>query len=130
MSASLHRVLVHGADIIKALPLPPGVMSEEGAEARNKFYKRDRLKHARKISREANLHDLMCRQLISSDPIITQVDIERRLKSRKNFKLPIEVEEMLVNKDNENFNIEETTFDEFMNTLEDIELISEHDNNE
>jgi putative intracellular protease/amidase len=34
---SLHRVLVHGKEIVEATPLPIGMTSEEGAESNTKF---------------------------------------------------------------------------------------------
>lgn len=95
MPASLHRILIHAADIALNSPLPLGMMSEEAAEARNKYYKSDRINHARKNSRENNMSDLFTRQLISSDPIISAHDIERRLKSLKKKILPGEVRELL-----------------------------------
>jgi hypothetical protein len=39
MPASVHKILLHGADVIKHCLLPIGELSEEASEARNKQYK-------------------------------------------------------------------------------------------
>ena len=59
MPASLHKVLIHGADVTKSLLLPVGMMSEEAQEARNKDVRAYRLHHARKDSREHTMADQM-----------------------------------------------------------------------
>ena len=59
--------------MIKASPLPIGILSEDAQEARNKdfrFYRRER---ARINSREATNEDILHMMLISSDPIITSL---------------------------------------------------------
>lgn len=94
MSATLHKLLAHGAEIIDSLPLSLGMMTEEGAEARNKYYRRYREFHARKTSRQANMRDIFVRSLISSDPKIATRLIEKQRKVSKN--LPEEVREFLL----------------------------------
>lgn len=96
MPSSLHRVLIHGADIVASSTLPLGLLSEEAAEARNKLYKSDRLNHSRKTSRENNMYDMMARSLISSDPILSDFDIKRRMKSLKKKDLPLAVQKLLL----------------------------------
>lgn len=49
MPSSVHKILIHGADIIKYASLPIGMMSEEALEARNKDLRKYRLHHTRKI---------------------------------------------------------------------------------
>lgn len=68
MTVTLHKILVHGAKIIDSLSLPVGMLSEQAAESRNKFWRFDREHHTRKISREATMSDLFHRALVSSDP--------------------------------------------------------------
>lgn len=51
MPSSVHRVLIHGADIIKAAIVPVGSLSEEPQECRNKDIKNYREHRARKCSR-------------------------------------------------------------------------------
>ena len=46
MPASVHKVLVHRAAVVKVLPLPLGLLSEEAQEARNKDVRSYCLHHA------------------------------------------------------------------------------------
>lgn len=62
------------------LPLPAGFMSEQGAEARNKYYRNDRLRHSRKNSRIANMEDVFFRAMDSSDPLVNS---KKTMKSEK-----------------------------------------------
>jgi len=73
MPASVHKILVHGADIIKKAPLPIGMYSEEALESRNKDFRKYRESYSRKFSREKTLNDVFCRLLISSDPYISSL---------------------------------------------------------
>lgn len=52
MSVTMHKILMHGWQIIGASPLPIGMLSEQAGESRNKFWRYDREHHTRKISRE------------------------------------------------------------------------------
>lgn len=68
MPASVHEILVHGADIVHGTILSIGKLSEETQESRNKdlMYFRKRL--YRKTSRSSkNIFNLL---LVSWDPII------------------------------------------------------------
>lgn len=71
MSASVHKLLIHGADIIKSLKLPVGQLSEDVIEAGHKSYKNLRQYHSRKTSRINTNIDILNWMLISSDPVIT-----------------------------------------------------------
>ena len=51
MPPAVHRVLIHGAEIIRAAKVPIGVLSEEPQESRNKDIKNYREMRARKCSR-------------------------------------------------------------------------------
>lgn len=73
LPASIHKILIHGAQVIDAAILPIGQLSEEAQEARNKDLKYYREKHTRKMSREATMTDLLNALLVSSDPIITSM---------------------------------------------------------
>lgn len=55
MPASVHRILLHGSDIIRASILPIGTLSEEAQECRNKDLKKFREHRARKCSRYLQL---------------------------------------------------------------------------
>lgn len=70
MPVTVHKILVHSAEIIKSCILPIGMMSEEAQEARNKDARRFRENHTRKISRITTNKDLLSMFLLSSDPFI------------------------------------------------------------
>lgn len=99
MPASIHKVLVHGADVIRYAILPIGnlifyllkiifiiisyiklcfviilgQLSEEAQESRNKDYKRIREHHTQKSSRKNTNEDLFHILLVSSDPHISSI---------------------------------------------------------
>lgn len=70
MPSSVHKILVHGAEIIERAILPIGQLSEEAQEARNKDYKRFREYNTRKCNRLATNQDLIHKLLISSDMLL------------------------------------------------------------
>lgn len=80
MTPSLHKLLLHGADIIEFLPLPIGNFSEEAQEARNKDFRWYREHHTRKMSREESNEDLFHMLIITLDPVISSMT---RLPLRK-----------------------------------------------
>ena len=80
MSATVHKLLIHGADIIKSLPLPVGQLSEDVIESAHKEYKTLRQYHSRKTSRINTNTDIFNWMLMSSDPIVTNT----RKKPKKN----------------------------------------------
>ena len=55
MPQSIHKVLIHGADIMREFPHPIGHLTDEAQESRNKDLKKAREEHARKISRYSEL---------------------------------------------------------------------------
>ena len=73
MPASVHKVLVHGADIISGAILPIGQLSEEAQESRNKDLKSFRRSHSRKMSRSSTNEDVFNLLLVSSDPLISSL---------------------------------------------------------
>lgn len=92
LSATVHKILIHGASVIDYALLPIGDLSEEAAEAKNKDIKNFRLNHTRKISRIASNTDLLNRLLLSSDPLITGL---RKLPKKKKASLPQEVLDLI-----------------------------------
>ena len=68
---TVHKILIHGKEIIECAVLPIGALSEEAQESRNKDYKNFRMNHGRKCSRLATNQDIMNQFLVSSDPYIT-----------------------------------------------------------
>jgi len=92
MPASVHKILIHGADVIDTLLLPIGQLSEEALEARHKECRYYREHNTRKINRKQNVEDLLHALLISSDPLISSL---RPLPKRKTNELPQEVIKLL-----------------------------------
>lgn len=74
MPSSIHKMLIHGADICKHFScLPIGILSEEAGEARNKDFRNTRERHTRKTGRLQNNEDIIHNFLISSDPYISHL---------------------------------------------------------
>ena len=88
MPVSVHKLLIHGADVIRSHLLPIGMYSEEAQEARNKHVRQYRIRHAKKSSRQNTLTDQFSYLLTTSDPFIsnliqTNIDArERKVRSR------------------------------------------------
>ena len=73
MTPTLHKVLVHGPDIVENALLPIGQLSEEAAKARNKHFREYRLSYARKFSRKDCNQDIINRLLLTSDPLLSSI---------------------------------------------------------
>ena len=84
MSPTFHKVLIHGAQVIRHAIVPIGQLSEEAAEARNKNFRQYRLDFSRKFSREDFNRDIINRLLLSSDPYLSSIRPKPQLK-RKSF---------------------------------------------
>lgn len=93
MPCSVHKVLMHGGDVIKNNILPIGKLTEEASEARNKDFRRYRQDNTRKHNRIATNQDLLNVLLVSSDPLLSSM----RPVTKKKFKeLPHEVKQLLL----------------------------------
>jgi hypothetical protein len=86
MPASVHKVLVHGADIISGAILPIGQLSEEAQESRNKDLNSFRRSHSRKMSRSSTNEDVFNLLPVSSDPLISS--LRKLLKKATKTYLP------------------------------------------
>lgn len=74
MPSSLHKILMHGPDIVQNLSIVPiGFLSEEASEARNKDFRKYREGHSRKHSSISCNEDIMHNLLLSSDPLVTSI---------------------------------------------------------
>lgn len=71
MTPTLHKILMHGASVIKYAILPIGQLSEEAAEARNRHFRSYREHFSRKFSRLYCNQDILNRLLLTSDPFIS-----------------------------------------------------------
>ena len=83
MPPSVHKLLVHGADIIRSLPLPVGMLSEEAQEKRNKESRNIRERNARKTGREDTMEDQTHQLLVTSDPLIANIIRKDILRVRR-----------------------------------------------
>lgn len=81
LSPTLHRVLVHGKEIVQATPLPIGITSEEGSEANTKFARQYLKHHTRKTSNMNTIVDLFNRLMDISDPLIISFSKEKAKKA-------------------------------------------------
>lgn len=93
MPVSVHKILIHGADVIENFAVPIGQLSEDVLEARQKNYKLYRESFSRKMSRVATNEDVFHNLLISSDPVISDI---RHLPNKKNKSLPPEALDMII----------------------------------
>ena len=74
MPSSVHKILLHGENIIKHIAvLPIGHLSKDAQESSNKDYKKFRLYHARKCSRSDTNEDVFHTLLYISDLYITSI---------------------------------------------------------
>ncbi|XP_036347272.1 uncharacterized protein LOC118756626 [Rhagoletis pomonella] len=94
MPSSVHKILMHGCEVIEYFDLPIGNFSEEALEALHKHIRIVRYDHTRKTAREHTNRDLMSYLTISSDP---EVVFKRSAIPNKNAVYTMdELEEYLV----------------------------------
>lgn len=85
MPSTMHKLLIHGPDIISSFDLPIGILSEEALEAKHKEFRKNRLSHTRKSSRLNSNKDLINIMLITSDPFISSLrKVDRSKFTHKN----------------------------------------------
>ena len=65
-----YKIRLHGAKVIKSVPLSIGQLTEEAQKAKNKSFKRIREFNTRKIIRIATNEDLGDELLVSTDLVI------------------------------------------------------------
>ena len=58
MLSSVHKIIIHGADIIQCAALPIGMLSEIALESRNKDFRIIREHHTNEMSHEKTMYDL------------------------------------------------------------------------
>lgn len=92
MPTFIHKILIHGPEIIDHAMLPIGELSEEAQEAKNKDVKQFREHHTRKISHLKTNEELFLRLLLSSDPHLSSLVT---VKYAKKQNLDVEVIELL-----------------------------------
>ena len=87
MPATLHKILVHGRQIIEACPVPLGITNEEASEANNKVLRNYRLHHSRRTSWRQGVQDLFHRLMDVSDPVIQEKAL--RSSARRSARKPL-----------------------------------------
>lgn len=86
MSSTVHKLLIHGGDIIAENAIVPiGSLSEEASEARNKDFRRFREHHSRKKSRQASNEDILNMLIVSSDPLISSTRPKLNVHKRQTY---------------------------------------------
>lgn len=94
MPSSVHKVLVHGCDLIDFFEFPIGQLSEEALEARHKEFRKIRLGNCRKTSRKNTNTDIITTLLMTSDP---QISSYRHRQSNENKSCDGELKPYLIN---------------------------------
>ncbi|XP_011872388.1 PREDICTED: uncharacterized protein LOC105564550 [Vollenhovia emeryi] len=117
MPPTVHKILMHSGQIIRNSAFPLGMLGEEASEARNKNYKNFREFHSRKHSRIANLTDMFNRALDSSDPVLSTMCLNSRIRKRKQLSLPHAVRNLLLT-----LNVQSTTSEAHAEEVEAAEL--------
>ncbi|XP_071581303.1 uncharacterized protein [Temnothorax nylanderi] len=95
MPTTVHKLLIHGPQIIASALLPIGQLSEEAREA-CKDVKKYREGFSRKCSREKTMEDVLNWLLVSSDPYISSL---RKLPKKKLKELSPEAIQLLLSLD-------------------------------
>lgn len=98
MPASVHKLLLHGGDIIEHAIVPIGQLSEDAQEANHKCFRKYRENNSRKMSRKCNNTDIFNNLLIASDPIISS---SRKFIENKIKELSEDVKNLLEFSDND-----------------------------
>lgn len=101
MPQSLHKILIHGADLINKSILPIGQMSEEVQESPNKDLKQYREFFSRKFSWQQTFEDMIHMLLISSDLAISSL---RPSQPKKSNTLPLDVLKIIKRVDTDSLN--------------------------
>lgn len=70
MPPSVHKILLHGADIMEVFHLPIGWYSEEAQESNNKHFRKARSDHSRMLNRTKTNEDIFKHMLIRTDPYL------------------------------------------------------------
>ena len=92
---SILQQLINAKQVLENSVLAAGYIREEASEARSKFYKRDREFHTWKNRRINNHADIFNKAMDTSDPVISSISLQYRLKRRHKLTLPSEVIAML-----------------------------------
>lgn len=70
MPVTVHKVLVHGASVIKHAILPIDQLAEDAQESRHKEIRKYRESNGRKYCRKATMQNVINMLFVTSDPLI------------------------------------------------------------
>lgn len=87
MSPTLHKLLRHGCEIARTYPMPPEYFAEDCVESWHKLHRRNLLQHARQNSREHRILDMFNRAVYMSDPTLSLIYAEKRIKKSLKIKI-------------------------------------------
>jgi len=133
MSPTVHKVLVHGYQIIDTCLVPVGCLGEHASESRNKLYKSDRRGHAKKCSRLDNITDVFNRSMDTSDPLLSSTYLKERPNTIKKKTIPAEVISLLqaphleIQCENDDPDSTQNSSDEDYDELDGLEVIASED---
>lgn len=123
MTPTLHRILIHGAQVIRSSVLPVGMFAEHAAESLNKLYRYERIFHARKDSMEHNIFDMFTRLQISSDPFISSIKLQDTKTKKKSHLKSLELNQYLISDDSSDIDLNDLLNDS-SDEEDDIELVN------
>lgn len=83
MCPTLHKLLKHGTAIIQNFPMPIVYYSEDASESSHKIYRENLICHSRQTSRKDRIVDTFNRAMYTSDPLISLIYINNRLKGQQ-----------------------------------------------
>ena len=95
MPVTMHQLFFHAWESLQFSSLPLSYFSEQSLESCNKFFKSDRLHHARKDSRLHTIQDQFHRQSDKSDFVIA-IKLSEKRKSQPSKHLPQDARNLLV----------------------------------
>ena len=91
MNPTTHKILMHECQIARKFPLPISYYSEDSSEAWHKLNRRNMRDHSPQNSRQNRIVDVFNYAIYYSDPKISLVYIENRLKFHKNREISSEI---------------------------------------
>ena len=95
MNPSLHKLLKHGCEIAREFPLPMIYYSEDANESWHKLYRKNMSAHSRQNSRKNRLLDVFNRAVYLTDPMISLILIENRIKFYKKKRITAVLKEFV-----------------------------------
>ncbi|XP_050314983.1 uncharacterized protein LOC126749358 [Anthonomus grandis grandis] len=104
MPSSVHKVLVHGCDIIDFFELPIGQLAEDALEERHKEFRKIRLCNSRKTSRVNANTDIISTLLLTSDPELSSY--RQSTKKNKNILYDNKIKEYIIIENSQNTLVE------------------------